>query len=446
MATKRNVRRISVASDKESIMTPSNYGSMKPVKNKAASVYVKNYIKAIDKMMRLQMEKSNVPAFFIMSKTIDTERYFMNHEQYQALVGNMVGLIDRMMLNAICQYLVKDIEDELNSNSSIAGIPGVWDSYSIYNIAAAVITIMKTDFDDSLYLTALQYAVISKDDLRNLDRNQIMLFSDYTPNKFFIIYSQIRAKVLEVITGIINSSFPKAMLAKDKDELQSRYLMMFHNYMKNDMDAVCDILLDKMGIGYPANVDDNGYSEVHMADQDDNQRIGSVSHILANPAKEAYVRSFVEYMEKPLLVFYTVLLQESGFTQNMINLMLGKSRVHIIYDDPAAADNPVAFGDIGITYRLNYVADKSNSLYISHRFLIGDILRIAVMDPTFISNTKKTAFGTQLRNNFMNLCGYLANVYMRTVEELKAQEASDMEKIQNSMGVALDDILSDQGE
>ena len=110
----------------------------------------------------------------------------------------------------------------------------------------------------------------------------------------------------------------------------------------------------------------------------------------------------------------TMYLGQSGVSSNMINLVLGASKIHIQYSD--AVDNDINLRDVQITYIMYHGALKDpKSIHVMCTFTIGDIIDMCMLEESSLSKTRKENFGKTLRTFLLNMLVYLFNVYTKTV-------------------------------
>lgn len=70
---------------------------------------VRKMVANIDGELKLQARMSNIPVFRLLgTSTITTESFFLNHVDYEAILGQNVDILDRMMMSAICKTLTSD--------------------------------------------------------------------------------------------------------------------------------------------------------------------------------------------------------------------------------------------------------------------------------------------------------------------------------------------------
>lgn len=349
------------------------------------SPVIRKVISRIDRSMANQLKESNIPSFKVMEKIITTEAFFMNHLDYEAIYGSNVDILDRMMLSAVCDMVSDDIMESIDESK--VGYVGVWDKPTLYNIVAAVVTFMKHDTTGALYFTDQQYKVISQEDLDTLPEGSYMPFADYNPNRFYQIILRIRAMTLDVVKGIMEK-LPKVFIYSKDNPLATQLYTTYKNIMTDDMMAV--------------------YKALNVSETDD----------FANqPLSEKKVRMFADYFEKPFLTLLTLIAQESGLSQNVINLMLASSKVHLLYDDPTDK----CPNDIGFTFTLqSELTSIDPPIKVEYKTTVGDAI-FACVDDNW-SKTKKEAFGKALRKFVLNLNIYVINLYVAIVNENKPKD------------------------
>lgn len=342
----------------------------------------KKVVMEVNRIFMNQFKSANIPVLKILEKNMNIETFFMHHIDLEAIMGEHVDLVDRMMMSAICQYITNDILDSIESAKM--KYVGIWDNYTIYSIASAAITFMKNDQDSSKYLTSLQYAQISIPDLAALPKNSYMQFDMYTPNTFVEQIILIRKVVVETMSNIIQNKIPMAFLGSSDRPVPYRFYEAFRSMMTDDIREY----MDRGGI--------------------------TLDNLPDTKATEKKISKFVEYFETPFLSMMTMYLGQSGVSSNMINLVLGASKIHIQYSD--AVDNDINLRDVQITYIMYHGALKDpKSIHVTCMFTIGDIIDMCMLEESSISKTRKENFGKTLRTFLLNMLVYLFNVYTKTV-------------------------------
>lgn len=364
---------------------------------------VKKTVRVIDTIFQNQVKVSNIPAFKVMGKTINLHSFFLDHEDYQAIFGPNCDILDRMMMSSISEYMAKDIVASI-ADAKVNYV-GVWDEWTIYNIAAATITFMKNDFDTELYLTAQQYQQISKEDLEKLPGGSYMPFSQFNPNRFYEQVLLIRKVILSIVTGIIENKLPKAFLGSQDVPVNNRLWSYYKNIMNADMQKVLD----------DAGMDLKAYC--------------------AQPASERLIRDFNDIFEKPFMTFTALLLQESGLSQNIINMMLGMSRIFVFYDDP----EDKSLGDVSLIIALtNEKSDLPNKAKVDFNITIQDALDMALLDPKELPKKCGEIYGKPIRTLLLDLCIYAINIYVDIMTMNKSADAVPKEE-----SAAMDQLLND---
>lgn len=364
---------------------------------------VRKTVRIIDAIFLNQVRVSNIPAFKVMGKSINLNSFFLDHEDYQAIFGPNCDVLDRMMMSSISEYMAKDIVASI-ADAKVNYV-GVWDEWTIYNIAAVTITFMKNDFDTELYLTAQQYQQISKEDLEKLPEGSYMPFSQFNPNRFYEQILLIRKVILSIVTGIIENKLPKAFLGSQDVPVNNRLWSYYKNIMNADMQKVLD----------DAGMDLKAYC--------------------AQPASERLIRDFNDIFEKPFMTFTSLLLQESGLSQNIINMMLGMSRIFVFYDDP----ENTSLGDVNLMITLtNEKSDLPNKAKVDFNITIQDALDMALLDQKELPKKCGEIYGKPIRTLLLNLCIYAINIYVDVMTMNKPADTVPEEE-----SAAMDQLLND---
>lgn len=380
MATKKTI-----SFDKDKV-------KMLDLSNEKTSAPVKKLVTEVNRIFTNQVKSSNIPVLKVLEKNLEVETFFTHHIDLEAIMGEHVDLLDRMMLSAISQYVTNDILSSIDDAKM--KYVGVWDNYTIYSIASAVVTFMKNDFDTEKYLTALQYVQVSKEDLLKLPQNAYMAFTNYSMNRFAEQVVFIRKMVVETIASIMENKIPKAFLSSSDRPVQYRFYESYKSMMEADMLK----FLEQAGIKY---------EEVDTA-----------------VASEKKINKFIEYFETPFLSMMSMYMEQSGVSSNMINIMLATSKIHIQYTNPSEEGDGL-LKDSEITY-IMYTGDRKDpkSIKIACTMNLGDALDMALLDPATVSKTRKENFGKALRTFLLDMIVYMFNVYKWTIDRADEETAT----------------------
>ena len=372
MATKKTI-----SFDKDKV-------KMLDLSNEKTSAPVKKLVTEVNRIFTNQVKSSNIPVLKVLEKNLEVETFFTHHIDLEAIMGEHVDLLDRMMLSAISQYVTNDILSSIDDAKM--KYVGVWDNYTIYSIASAVVTFMKNDFDTEKYLTALQYVQVSKEDLLKLPQNAYMAFTNYSMNRFAEQVVFIRKMVVETIASIMENKIPKAFLSSSDRPVQYRFYESYKSMMEADMLK----FLEQSNIKY--------------------------EELDTKVASEKKINKFIEYFETPFLSMMSMYMEQSGVSSNMINIMLATSKIHIQYTNPSEEGEGL-LKDSEITY-IMYTGDRKDpkSIKIACTMNLGDALDMALLDPATISKTRKENFGKALRTFLLDMIVYMFNVYKWTID------------------------------
>jgi hypothetical protein len=371
------------------------------------SPVARSMIRHIDFNLKEQAKSSNIPAMKLLANTLSSETFFMNHLDFEAILGENISLLDRMMLSAISSVLTDDILDAIED--AHVNYVGVWDNYTIYSILTAIVTFMKNDTTSDLYLTGHQYAVISQEDLEKLAPGSYMPFKEYNPNRFFEQLAIIRRIAIETISGIITNKIPKAFLSSDELPL---YMRLCADYKTALNAAIAPLIGDT-----------------------------APSEYIQLEASEKKIRMFTEYFEEPFLNFVTNMMEQSGLSTNIINLALGMSNIHIVYDDPA--DKKI--NEIGITYTIaaekmpEGIEDPPKMIY---EFNMGDAIGISCCNHDQLFKSFKERFAKGLRSLILNIDTYAINVYATLMAHNNKQQEEPADAVEDMDVEEFDKLLS----
>ena len=148
-----------------------------------------------------------------------------------------------------------------------------------------------------------------------------------------------------------------------------------------------------------------------------------ISFSKRNKGRYLAMSAFTEYFEKPFLVMCSILMQQSGLSENLINMALGMSHVHIIYDDPTDRK----LGDIHIV--VNLAAEKLpvgiEQPKTGFSISVADAILFALGDIDELPKSKKEPFGKAIRSLIISMCTYSINIYTRLMaHNRQAQETA----------------------
>ena len=143
---------------KKTISFDKDKVKMLDLSNEKTSAPVKKLVAEVNRIFTNQVKSSNIPVLKVLEKNLDIENFFTHHIDLEAIMGDNVDLLDRMMLSAISQYVTNDILTSIDDAKM--KYVGVWDNYTIYSIASAVVTFMKSDFDTEKIPTDLLISTV----------------------------------------------------------------------------------------------------------------------------------------------------------------------------------------------------------------------------------------------------------------------------------------------
>lgn len=359
-------------------------------KNKVSG-HVSKAVRMVDRSLQDQISEINVPVFRVLKHDITVEKFFLNHSDFEALLGTNIAILDRMMAHAICSTLAEDLTTAIAEDRKALGYVGVWDQYTVYNIFAALVTFMKHDSKPEMYFTAHQYATISQEDLEKLDEGSYMPYSDYNPNRFYQVMIQLRNAAINVVAGIMSEGIPTAFIHPKDVGLTTFMVDTYSVNMKNDIELALKTIAGTSDEVFNAAVIANG--------------------LCVEAASERKITAIVNCFEKPFLYMISDYLKKSGLSQNAINMMLSTCRVHILYTDP----KDKTMGEVGLTYILSAEELKDHApMRVEYKTTIQDIMDMAILKDS-LSKTKKENLGKPLRTFILDLCAFVCNIYMAVI-------------------------------
>lgn len=348
------------------------------------SAPVRKFVADVEDAYRAQLKDCNIPVFRLIydnPEMATINSFFLNHLEYEAILGIHIDILDRMMMTAISDRITKDILASIDGSEMV--YPGIWDTHTVYSIVGAACTFMKHDTLPERYFTLLQYDVISQEDLDAQPAASYMPFSQYNPNRFVEITMGIRQLAITTIASILQTKMPRAFLSSKDSPLWQRF---YDRYNANIASAVTE-LTD-----------------------------GDTNAFLERDATENGIEAFVTSFERPFLTLMIDLMIDSAVSPYLINMMLRDSTVKVIYEDFMTEEGELKkLGDIDVTYSLMLADDPSKS---SCSFIINmrDAIELA-QSGIEIDKTRREAFGKSLRTFLFSICAHAINVFAHNVEK-----------------------------
>lgn len=353
-------------------------------KDRTVSI-ARNIEKSINRSIQEQIMEINVPIFTILKKQLALDTYFLNYIDLKAIMGDNVRLLDRMVLQSINSFITEQVYTAIKEKP---GMVGVWDKYTIFSIASTVTTIFKHDKKEEQYFSALPYVVISEEDLQTLPEGSYMPFSEYNPNRFTQILSQIQTKVIDTIADLMSNAIPNIFL-NSGNKSEDLVLRLVESFKTN-----CE------------------QAEIHLSED-----------FLKSTVNEKNIVDFVHEIETPFFSTIVAFMHNSGISDNLIKLFLS-SRLMILFDDPVESKNK-KMKDINLSFMMRYqdVDNRFDPISASVSYPIGELYSI-LMDYENMSKSAKVRFGKMLRKailtyNVMALDIYFAlmTANKKTMEE-----------------------------
>ena len=336
------------------------------------STYISRQMKIFEKSLADQVKQIHVPVFDVMKKNITIESFFLNHIDYEAIMGKTVKLLDRMIIHIICDFIAERITDDMKNYYFI----GVWDRYTIYSVTAATVTFMKHDEKPDLYLTALQYATISQEDLDGLPEGSYMPFSEYNPTRFLQMITSIMNTVTNMMSKIMVEGVPHALISPEGKSSTVPMFIFQRFYLKmksSELTLPCD-----------ANAE----------------------------ATEKNIIKFSDMIETPIMEHISVELKEAGLSDNIINLFIGASNLHIIYDIPE--NNKM--GGLNYNFTMESKDDRFEPIKVGYQINVKDIISIIESnDIEDIAKTRRNKLGADLRNMIISFTSAAVSLYVSTM-------------------------------
>lgn len=332
----------------------------------------RNIEKSINRSIQEQITEINVPIFTILKKQLSLDAYFLNYVDLKAIMGDNVRLLDRMVLQSINSFITEQVYAAIKEKP---GMVGVWDKYTIFSIASTVTTIFKHDEKEEKYLSALPYVVISEEDLQSLPEGSYMSFSEYNPNRFTQILSQIQIKVIDTIADLMSNAIPNIFL-NNGNKSEDLVLRLVDSFKTNCESA-----------------------EIRLSED-----------FLKSTVNEKNIVEFVHEIETPFFSTIVAFMHNSGISDNLIKLFLS-SRLMILFDDPVEAKNK-KMKDINLSFMMRYqdVDNRFNPITASVSYPIGELYSI-LMDYENMSKSAKVRFGKMLRKAILTYNVMALDIY-----------------------------------
>ena len=110
---------------KKTISFDKDKVKMLDLSNEKTSAPVKKLVAEVNRIFTNQVKSSNIPVLKVLEKNLDIENFFTHHIDLEAIMGDNVDLLDRMMLSAISQYVTNDILSSIDDAKMIGSTPDI---------------------------------------------------------------------------------------------------------------------------------------------------------------------------------------------------------------------------------------------------------------------------------------------------------------------------------
>lgn len=347
-------------------------------KDKTSSAVTK-FITRVNKMFVLFLKKTNVPVFMAMAKNASTESFFLDHDIYKAIFGEIgIQLFDQCYLTALNTVITDDVTSAIDKSGAFVGL---WDSHTIYDIVSNATTIMVGDEDGKQYFTAQQYHIISAEDLAKLDVGTYMPFDEYNPNRFYQQVYHIIGLTMSIVKHVITNRWPKLYYSDDTSVVYGRFYATLGAYLKN-----------------------NNVSRIDVSE----------------PYTERTVRQFMDELDRPLMTMVAAMLDDSGLCEATVLNFLSSIKLHLAYSEP---DTKV-IGDTLVTMMLVTETLPTHPA-ISFEITIKDLMQCydVCVDGAKPSKTRLEKFERAIKRFISDLCMMSINVYIDSAMTSDVQES-----------------------
>jgi len=352
-------------------------------------------VNIIDKHLAIQINECNILTFKLRKNKINLKSYFLEHQQNAMLYGKYARLLDRMVFLAICSNIARDVYEGLHDSKIMSGIAGVWDEYTIYNIAAAAINIMTVTDTGDEYFTYAQYKQLSQAELDKLNPECYMAMSEYTPSKFYNVYMGLQVFVVDTIMGIMAKEIPTLLQ-------------------------------------HPSAVTDNQHITLvvrrSIALSDQERAAWRSSFNMGAVATDNMVVDFSRQIEKPLLLATANMLRSAGLSDGVVGVMLYATQVHVLFgklDGKTLRHVPI---------EILMVCKSNTNLKVSYKSTVGE--EFAIFTSADLAISREERYGQHMRAFLTKLLDYTVAVVSETGRR-NTKAAQDM------LSKVTDDTLSE---
>ena len=332
--------------------------------------YVTTVNKSIDTRFRMILGSDHIGLHKKLRSKITLSNYMLSYKVYQSIMSDKLYTLTNGYLKQSIQKEVSKLVLEVLDQKQT---PGYWE-YAVDAMSAFTIQITVDENTNEPYV--LVRPIVLKDYADGVNK---MRFGEYNPNRMMQLIDVAVKIIYNEILDTVSTQYPSHDLVNISDEQDSTDIGT-HRFAVHMTPVINNFMND---------------------------------HSMHNHVTETLARSFVEYIERPLMIYIVDQLMSMGINSSLIETALKDMSLHAVYQyDPEKTRH---FGAIKCSYMavLPHILDtEEKPIQCSFNFTYGDIIDLvsSVSNPEAISKTRRKKISVALRGFIKNMLDMVISV------------------------------------